>query len=152
MACWGQPAAVHMWTILFMWLKPVARLFYCVCSVLCWPILAQQVLQHGWGLLRCSAGVPDCLVFVHGMDLPEPQLFLSLQHWASTAVWVIWSDFCELPGARNTHTLFYLLVEFFSLRYAWLTRSHCSSNIGALTPSRTAAVSLLGHGCCLHFL
>lgn len=113
MACCGQPAAVHTWTIMFTWLKLVASLFYWVCSILCWPILAQQVLQHGWGLFRCSAGMPDCLVFVDGMDLPESQLFPSLQHWASTAVWVIWSDFCELPAARNTHILFYLLVGFF---------------------------------------
>lgn len=127
----------------------VASLFYCVCSVLCWPMLVQQVLQYGWGAVQMLGGMPECLVFVGGVDLPESQLFLSLWHWARTAVWVIWSDFCELPGTRNTHILFYLLVGLFSPPQ---NRFHCLLNISTLTPSRTAAVSLLGHGCCLHFL
>lgn len=41
-------------------------------------MLVQQVLQYGWGAVQMLGGMPECLVFVGGVDLPESQLFLSL--------------------------------------------------------------------------
>lgn len=64
---------------MFMWLKLVASLSYCVCSILFCiildPYLSSRCCSVAGGLFRCSAGVPDCLVFVDGVDLQNHSFF-----------------------------------------------------------------------------